>query len=151
MTVGGGGEMGKQYAFDMMTMPKSAAIVEQIAEAKRRATLRFRVIFVLTWVILIGGLAFVLPCLLEIKMSPVLMRMVYGMSYWGGTLLGGYRPMVFFWAGLELGMWMTAASLAAECSALICSASLGNSGISVTTLAFIGSPPARRCRSTPGR
>ncbi len=70
----------------------------------------------------VGGLGYVLPCLLEIRMSPVLMQKIYGVGRWQGTRLGGYRPTVFFWSGLELGMWMMAASLAAwwlwRCGAL---------------------------------
>jgi hypothetical protein len=70
----------------------------------------------------IGALVYVLPCLWEIKMSPQLMHNVYGMGIWQGIRLGGYRPHVFFNTGLELGMWMTAASLAAwwlwRCSAI---------------------------------
>ena len=60
----------------------------------------------------IGGLCYVLPCVWESRMSPNLLRQVYGAAAWGGTRLGGYRPHVFFWTGLECGMWMTAASLA---------------------------------------
>ena len=61
----------------------------------------------------VGGLFYVLPCLYEIRMSPTLMSKIYGMSDYGkGPGLGGYRPNVFFYTGLELGMWMTAASLA---------------------------------------
>jgi hypothetical protein len=63
--------------------------------------------------IIVGGLAYVLPCLWEIRMSPQLLEKVYGMSSWQGTRFGGFRPNVFFKTGLELGMWMTAASLAA--------------------------------------
>jgi hypothetical protein len=67
--------------------------------------------------IAIGGLVYVLPCMFEMKMSPVLLETVYGSlpdrSHWMGTRLGGYRPTVFFWSGLELGMWMTVASLTA--------------------------------------
>jgi hypothetical protein len=64
-----------------------------------------------TVAMVIGGLAYVLPCLWEMKMSPQLMGNVYGLTGWQGTRLGGYRPHVFFKTGLELGMWMTAASL----------------------------------------
>ena len=63
--------------------------------------------------IVIGGLLYVLPCLYEIKMSPVLQAQVYGTGGWEGTRMGGYRPRVFFSTGLELGMWMTAVSLTA--------------------------------------
>jgi tetratricopeptide (TPR) repeat protein len=60
-----------------------------------------------------GGLCYVLPCLWESRMSPNLLQHIYGVSHWAGTRLGGYRPHVFFWTGLECGMWMTAASLTA--------------------------------------
>jgi tetratricopeptide (TPR) repeat protein len=61
----------------------------------------------------IGGLAYVPPCLYEIRMSPQLLGHVYGFTTWQGIRLGGYRPRVFFWTGLECGMWMTAATLVA--------------------------------------
>ena len=61
--------------------------------------------------IVIGGLAYVPPCLIEIRLSPQLQAMVYGQGSWQGTRMGGYRPYVFFGSGLELGLWMTAASL----------------------------------------
>jgi tetratricopeptide (TPR) repeat protein len=63
----------------------------------------------------VGGLSYVLPCLFEIRMMTSLLQSIYGMGAWGGASgmrLGGYRPNVFFNTGLELGMWMTAASLA---------------------------------------
>ena len=59
----------------------------------------------------IGGLAYVLPCLWEMRMSPQLLGNIYGITSWQGTRLGGFRPQVFFKTGIELGMWMTAASL----------------------------------------
>ena len=63
--------------------------------------------------IAIGGIIWVLPCLYEIRMSPTLLSTVYGISRFEGTRLGSWRPFVFFSTGLELGMWMTAASLSA--------------------------------------
>jgi len=70
----------------------------------------------------IGGLIYVPPCIWEMRMSPMILANTYGALKWGGTRLGGYRPRVFFPDGLELGMWMTAASLAAwwlwRCGAL---------------------------------
>jgi tetratricopeptide (TPR) repeat protein len=63
----------------------------------------------------IGGLSYVLPCMYEIRMMSSLLKSVYGMGVWGGMAgmrLGGFRPNVFFYTGLELGLWMTAASLA---------------------------------------
>ena len=68
---------------------------------------------IFTVAMIIGGLAYVLPCLWEMRMSPQLLRNIYGISGWHGTRLGGFRPHVFFKTGLELGMWMTAISLAA--------------------------------------
>jgi tetratricopeptide (TPR) repeat protein len=63
--------------------------------------------------IVIGGLACVLPCLYEMRMSPLLLPQVYGIDRYEGVRMGGYRPRIFFSTGLELGMWMTAGSLMA--------------------------------------
>lgn len=63
----------------------------------------------------VGGLSYVPPCLYEMRMMTSLLRSIYGMGIWGGMSglrLGGFRPNVFFFTGLELGLWMTAASLA---------------------------------------
>ena len=60
-----------------------------------------------------GGLSYILPCLFEMRMSPQLLGRLYGFSTWQGVRLGGYRPNVFFYTGLELGLWMTSSSLAA--------------------------------------
>ena len=70
-------------------------------------------LYTLTVGIIIGGLAYVLPCLWEVRMSPNLLGRIYGSSNWQGTRFGGYRPNVFFNTGLECGMWMTAVSLTA--------------------------------------
>ena len=61
----------------------------------------------------IGGLCYVPLCVEEMKMSPNLLSRFYGLAKasWNAVRLGGYRPQVFFWTGLECGMWMTAASL----------------------------------------
>jgi tetratricopeptide (TPR) repeat protein len=67
----------------------------------------------LTVGIVIGALAYVPPTLFEIRMSPMLRGIVYGVSGWGGMRFGGYRPYVFLTNGLEHGMWMTVASLTA--------------------------------------
>ncbi|QDT47278.1 hypothetical protein Pan258_13100 [Symmachiella dynata] len=51
-------------------------------------------------------------CWFEIRMSPQLHALVYGESYRsGGMRLGGWRPAVFLDSGLQLGLWMTTASL----------------------------------------
>lgn len=61
-----------------------------------------------------GGLAYIPLCLFEVRMSPQLHRLVYGFSpfAFGQTIrYGGYRPSVFMQHGLEVGMWMMAATL----------------------------------------
>jgi tetratricopeptide (TPR) repeat protein len=61
--------------------------------------------------IAVGGLVYVVPCLIEVRMSPQLERWVYGVTHWEDRRYGGYRPKVFLSSGLELGMWMTNSSL----------------------------------------
>jgi tetratricopeptide (TPR) repeat protein len=60
----------------------------------------------------IAGLACIPFCLFEMRMSPKLLYMFYGGRVDFQLRLGGFRPKLFFFTGLELGMWMTAASLA---------------------------------------
>lgn len=63
-----------------------------------------------------GGLIYAPLCLWESRMSPQLNRQVYGFAqqlFVMSMRLGGYRPMVFMASGLEIGMWMGAATLAA--------------------------------------
>ena len=61
--------------------------------------------------IVIAGLCYVPLCLLEIRLSPFLQGMVYGMTSWEGTRYGGFRPKVFLSNGLELGIWMANVSV----------------------------------------
>lgn len=65
--------------------------------------------------IFVGGLIYIPFCFFEMRMSPQLHSMVYGMIHRpSGSFslrLGGYRPSVFLDSGLQLGMWMTVASL----------------------------------------
>jgi hypothetical protein len=61
----------------------------------------------------IGGVCLVPLCLFEIRMSPLLLPMVYGMGGYEGTRYGAYRPHIFFDNGLELGLWMNAVALMA--------------------------------------
>jgi hypothetical protein len=64
--------------------------------------------------IFLGGLIYVPLCLFEIRMSPQLHRIVYGFSPYSfaqSVRYGGYRPSVFMQHGLEVGMWMMAATL----------------------------------------
>jgi hypothetical protein len=67
----------------------------------------------LTVGIVLGGLAYIPAILLELRLSPFLKGMVYGIYQWEGSRYGGYRPFVFLATGLELGMWMTAVCLSA--------------------------------------
>ncbi|WP_406696203.1 tetratricopeptide repeat protein [Singulisphaera sp. Ch08] len=65
--------------------------------------------------IIVGGLVYIPLCLWEIRMSPQLHATVYGFnphSFAQTMRYGGYRPQVFMQHGLEVGMWMAAASLA---------------------------------------
>src|SRR3954464_12693541 len=57
----------------------------------------------------IGGLVYVPLCLIEIRMSPQLHKIVYG--YYQHAFVqtkreGGFRPMVFMQHGLMVAMWM---------------------------------------------
>jgi hypothetical protein len=65
--------------------------------------------------IFIGGLVYIPFCLVEVRMSPQFYSWVYGHRPRLATIhakrYGGWRPTVFLETGLELGMWMTAASL----------------------------------------
>ncbi len=63
----------------------------------------------------VGGLIYLPLCLIEMRMSPQLHSWVYGYHQheWGQAFrFGGWRPVVFMNHGLEVGMWMSAASLA---------------------------------------
>jgi hypothetical protein len=63
---------------------------------------------------IIGAMCLIPACIFENRMSPLLLPMVYGLSsFFTGVRMGGYRPRVFFHTGLELGLWMNAAALAA--------------------------------------
>jgi tetratricopeptide (TPR) repeat protein len=71
---------------------------------------------IFTIAMIIGGLIYVLPCLWEMRMSPQLLKQIYGGEHFriGITArIGGYRPQVFFATGLECGFWMSASALVA--------------------------------------
>jgi tetratricopeptide (TPR) repeat protein len=62
----------------------------------------------------VGGVCLIPFCFLEMKMSPIMLKLVYGFGGLGGfegTRYGIFRPRVFFGSGLELGLWMNAVSL----------------------------------------
>ena len=62
-----------------------------------------------------GGLIYIPLCLLEIRISPSLHRIVYGFNAKENLAqeirYGGYRPTVFMETGLMVGAWMMAATL----------------------------------------
>lgn len=61
---------------------------------------------------LIGGLIYVPLCLFEVRMSPKLHYLIYGsFARLVQVRYGGWRPSVFMDGGLQVGMWMTMASL----------------------------------------
>jgi hypothetical protein len=64
--------------------------------------------------IFIGGIVYIPLCLIEVRFSPQLHRIVYGYhahSFAQTMRYGGFRPTVFMQHGLEVGMWMMAATL----------------------------------------
>jgi hypothetical protein len=62
-----------------------------------------------------GGLIYIPLCLLEVRISPQLHNMAYGYhpraDFAQNIRYGGYRPTVFMEHGLEVGVWMLAASM----------------------------------------
>ncbi len=81
------GQIGQQNALDMMTLAHPAAIVSDIARARAQATLRFRIVFVLTWIILVGGLVFALASTGKTDASFI--------GEWGPFILGGVPVTIF--------------------------------------------------------
>ena len=64
--------------------------------------------------ILIGAVLYIPICLWELRMSPQLHRIVYGYHQFGfvTTVRGsGWRPVGFMSHGLELGLWLTSATI----------------------------------------
>ncbi|ERN42130.1 hypothetical protein KR51_00012200 [Rubidibacter lacunae KORDI 51-2] len=63
--------------------------------------------------ICVGGILYVPLCLYEARMSPQLHGMLYGFhqhSFAHTMRYGGWRPVVFMQHGLEVGLWMMAAT-----------------------------------------
>lgn len=85
MSNAGGG--GPQTAVDMMSVAPPAAIVSDIARSRSRANLRFRLVFGLTWLILVGGLGVALAQ--SGKVDPTFL------SKWGPFILGGVPVTIF--------------------------------------------------------
>lgn len=67
-------------------------------------------------VLALAGLAYSLPALFEIRMSPQLSRWIYGYfphSFAQHVRDGGFRPVVFLYHALTLGIFLACAALAA--------------------------------------
>ena len=68
---------------------------------------------ILCWYIFLGGIIYIPFCLIEMRMSPQLHRLMYGFHQHSflQTMRGnGFRPMVFMEHGLMVAMWMISAS-----------------------------------------
>jgi len=63
--------------------------------------------------IIIGGVCLIPFTLFEIRMSPRLLPIVYGLGGWEGMRYGGFRPRVFFGTAIEFGLWMNCVTLLA--------------------------------------
>lgn len=75
------------------------------------AALRYLALGIVT-----GGMVYIAFCLWEIRMSPRLHLIVYGLRQHGWSQVhrfGGYRPMVFMDHGLMLSFWMATSALTA--------------------------------------
>ncbi len=64
--------------------------------------------------IVLGAAVYVPLCLFEVRMSPQLHRWLYGFhqeAFHTTMRFGGFRPMVFMQHGLQVGVWLGAATL----------------------------------------
>jgi hypothetical protein len=60
----------------------------------------------------VGALCYIPLCWFEIRMSPIVSNILYGIEGgYSGTRLGGWRPQGLMASGLMLAIWMTGASL----------------------------------------
>jgi polar amino acid transport system permease protein len=84
MSLGG---PGVQAAIDDLYIHHPGAIVAEIAAQRRRQTRRFRITFVVTWLLLVGGLVGFLVAGGKIDTA--------FLSKWGGYILGGVGTTVF--------------------------------------------------------
>ena len=81
------GGPGVQAAIDELHIHHPEAIVEQIAAQRRRNTRRFRITFVVTWILLVGGFVGFLFASGKIDTA--------FLSKWAGYILGGVGTTVF--------------------------------------------------------
>jgi hypothetical protein len=102
------------------------------------------------WVLFLSGLCYVPFCLFEVRMSPQLHNLVYGASQhaFDQTIRGGgYRPMVFMSHGLELSLWMGAATIAG-CALWMTSRTKRLLGLSLWPLVLAVGVTLVLCKST---
>lgn len=102
------------------------------------------------WVLFLSGLAYVPLCLFEVRMSPQLHYLVYGESQhsFEQTIRGGgYRPMVFMAHGLELSLWMGAATIAG-CALWITSRTKRLLGLQLLPMVVVTGVTLVLCKST---
>lgn len=66
--------------------------------------------------VMLAGLIAVPLCLIELRLSPVIHRTLYGIhptAFHMAKRLGGYRPMLNFRHGIEVGVWMACSGVIA--------------------------------------
>jgi polar amino acid transport system permease protein len=84
---GAGGNLGFAHVEDKLRLANPEVIVAEIAASRARSHLRFRIIFVLTWMVLVGGL--VLSLAHSGKVDPTFI------GTWGPAIVGAV-PMTIF-------------------------------------------------------
>jgi polar amino acid transport system permease protein len=82
-----GGTGGREAALASITMQQPGTIVRDIARARTRASLRFRLVFALTWFVLVGGLA--LAILSTGRVHPDFI------AEWAPFIIGGVPVTIF--------------------------------------------------------
>ena len=87
MGVGGPGQIERVSAADAFRLARPDVIVAEIAASRARGRRRFRIIFFLTWIVLVGGL--VLALAQSGKVDPAFI------GKWGPFILGGIPVTIF--------------------------------------------------------
>jgi polar amino acid transport system permease protein len=82
-----GGTIQQQSNADLLDIQQPGAIVAQIAAARRRANLRFRLIFAATWIVVIGGLALAVGSTGSVNLQII--------SDWSPFILAGIPTTIF--------------------------------------------------------
>jgi polar amino acid transport system permease protein len=74
-------------AFERLKLAQPGAIVQDVARARARSRLQFRLVFVLTWIVLVGGLGVAIVA--AGKFDPAFL------SVWAPFILGGVQVTIF--------------------------------------------------------